>query len=200
MEGLGPGVVGAVAALHGPYYAANWNLGPGFEARVAIGMGQFALRYDPASDLVLTVQDDAAIRGSLVLDLNDADSGERGSSVWKGAHLRFFVLDEHCRGTGLGRAMLERAMAHVDAHADGRCWLTTFAGLDTARRMYERHGFVCTQSETGTRWGFELTDQTFERRVASGERRVTTGDRRRPIEPLLPRQARPRKPSVLTRP
>lgn len=70
------------------------------------------------------------ISASLVLDLNDPQTGERG------AHLRYFILDDHARGTAINSQMLNRAMAYADKHCVGKCWLTSFAGLDAARHMY----------------------------------------------------------------
>ena len=154
--GFQPGDIGAVAAAHGRHYAAAWGFGTVFEARVAAGLGAFAERQ-AADDLVLIARDGAGWAGSLILDLNDPDSGPRG------AHLRWFILDERTRGTGLGRAMMNRAMEHVDAQAGGRAWLTTFAGLDAARHLYEAHGFALFSEAEGQAWGTLVREQEFRR-------------------------------------
>lgn len=144
--------------MHGAYYQKNWQMGTAFEARVAAGLGEFALRYQPPRDLVLLGVDGDKILASLVLDLHDPQSGDRG------AHLRWFIIDDAARGTGVGSLMLSSALGHLDRYCEGRCWLTTFGGLEAARHLYEKNGFKLTRSETGTRWGYELTDQEFERR------------------------------------
>lgn len=157
-EGLPPGAIGRIVEMHGIYYEREWNLVRTFEARVATGLGDFALRYDETSDLVLLGMKGDNIVAGLILDLNDPESGDRG------AHLRFFILDDKSHGSGLGNRLLNRAMQHVDERCGGKCWLTTFGGLDAARHMYEKRGFVLTEEQPGTRWGLELTDQVFERR------------------------------------
>ncbi|WP_170317596.1 GNAT family N-acetyltransferase [Paroceanicella profunda] len=151
-----PGDLGAIIALHARYYARDWGFGTVFECNVALGLASFAARRGP-SDLVLVARDGEGLGASLILDLNDPDSGERG------AHLRWFITADRCRGTGLGGELMRRAMHHADTHAAGRAWLTTFEGLAPARHLYERHGFALARAQTGTGWGTEVVEQEFRR-------------------------------------
>lgn len=137
-------------------------MGAAFESKVAQGFGEFVSRYNPDEDLFILAMLGDEIVGSLVLDLNNPESGSRG------AHLRFFILDDVTRGMGLGNKMLKMSLDHVDKHCGGKCWLTTFGGLEAAKHMYEKHNFKLTKDTLGTRWGFELRDQTFERVGKSG--------------------------------
>jgi hypothetical protein len=41
-------------------------------------------------------------------------------------------------------------------------FLTTFAGLDAARALYERHGFVLAEERTERTWGEPVTEQKFQ--------------------------------------
>ena len=41
------------------------------------------------------------------------------------------------------------------------CYLTTFAGLDAARRLYDSAGFVLTEQVEAESWGTRVTEQTF---------------------------------------
>lgn len=157
VEGFVAGSVGRIVSMHGEYYDREWQMGQLFEAMVAEKLGDFAQRYDPLSDLVLLGINDGRVEASMIIDLNDPQSGDRGG------HMRFFMLDDGARGTGIGKQMMQRAMDHVDKKCAGKCWLTTFGGLDAARHLYEKHGFQLTHEEVGVRWGFELTDQVFER-------------------------------------
>lgn len=154
-----PGDIGAIAALHGRYYATHWGFGTYFEATVARQLAEFALRQGP-EDLVLVARDASGFAGSLILDLSDPTSGPRG------AHLRWFILADRCRGTGIGRTMMGRAMDHADAHAGGAVWLTTFQGLDAARSLYQQHGFTLVHEAPGTAWGTEVLEQEFRRHSA----------------------------------
>ena len=54
---------------------------------------------------------------------------------------------------------MEADMAFCRAHAYSSVWLTTFAGLDAARKLYDRHGFVERRTFRKTDWGFHITMQ-----------------------------------------
>lgn len=151
-----PGSVGEIIALHGNFYAANWGFGSFFEAKVALELAGFANRSTD-SDLVLIANDDDGVTASLILDLNDPGSGSRG------AHLRWFITADRCRGTGIGRAFMARAVAHADEHCEGRMWLTTFAGLKSARHLYEDFGFKLAHEAEGEAWGTRVREQEFRR-------------------------------------
>lgn len=155
-----PGALGAIISLHAAHYATHWGFGTYFEAKVAGELASFAVRKTE-DDLVLLARDDGGVAGSLILDLHDPDSMNRG------AHLRWFLLSERCRGTGLGRRMMTEAMAHVDAKSGGRCWLTTFAGLDAARHLYEAFGFTLAIENEGRAWGTPVLEQEFRRAAPS---------------------------------
>jgi GNAT superfamily N-acetyltransferase len=43
-----------------------------------------------------------------------------------------------------------------------RIYLTTFAGLDAARHLYEREGFRVIAEQEGAHWGKTVREQTFE--------------------------------------
>ena len=150
------GSLGEIVRLHGIHYATNWGFGTFFEAKVARELAEFALRQ-AKNDLVLIAHDSDGVAASLVLDLNDPTSGERG------AHLRWFISADRCRGTGLGRQIMQRAVSHAEVHSKGRMWLTTFAGLMPARHLYESFGFALVSEAKGEAWGTVVREQEFRR-------------------------------------
>ncbi|MCA3600011.1 MAG: GNAT family N-acetyltransferase [Methylobacterium sp.] len=157
VEGWRPGALGFIIGEHGQYYARHWGFGAFFEARVAAGLAEFTGRMAPSTDRFFLAVDDAErILGSLVLDLTDPaqPSGE--------AHLRWFILSDRARGQGLGEKLMANAMAHCDALSRA-CWLTTFAGLDAARALYERHGFSLEREAEAASWGVTVREQLFRR-------------------------------------
>ncbi|MDH5797677.1 MAG: GNAT family N-acetyltransferase [Paracoccaceae bacterium] len=151
-----PGALGQIVSLHGRYYSEHWNFGVFFEAKVARELAEFLSRRQP-SDLVLLASDADGVAASLILDQNDPASGQ------KGAHLRWFIVADRLRGSGIGRDLMKRAMAHADQHSDGAVWLTTFAGLTPARHLYESFGFRLTSEKPGAAWGTEVREQEFQR-------------------------------------
>nr|WP_256818260.1 GNAT family N-acetyltransferase [Klebsiella pneumoniae] len=66
------------------------------------------------------------IVGSLAIDGEDLGQQE--------AHLRWFILDDSCRGSGIGRRLLSEAMAFCDSRQFSSVQLWTFKGLDAARK------------------------------------------------------------------
>ncbi|MCC0037511.1 MAG: GNAT family N-acetyltransferase [Brucellaceae bacterium] len=118
-------------------------------------MAAFLDRLDPRRDLFLTAYRGAELVGSVTLD--SSDGGDRG------AHLRWFIVSDAARGTGLGAQLMDRAMAFLDARSPGPAWLTTFAGLDAARRLYERHGFRLDSEAEVDQWDGGVREQLFVR-------------------------------------
>jgi len=161
-DGYRPGALAAVIGLHMAYYGREWGFGRPFEAKLAAEMGAFLARYDAERDLFLAAYDAAgSLVGSVVVDAEAAE----------GAHLRWYIVAGHARGAGLGRALLERAVAHCAERRYRRIYLTTFAGLDAARHLYESLGFtLCDESDTDP-WQGGVGEQRFEL-VLPGTRRL----------------------------
>ena len=151
-----PGSLGTVVMLHGNHYAKHWGFGTYFEAKVSQEIAEFASRLSQ-DDLVLLATDEKGVAASLILDLNDPVSDQRG------AHLRWFISADRCRGTGIGRTLMERAVSHAEQHSEGRMWLTTFAGLEPARHLYESFGFALFSEKEGRAWGTVVNEQEFRR-------------------------------------
>ena len=62
------------------------------------------------------------------------------------------------RGTGLGRRLLETALAYCRERGMRRVFLWSFAELDDALRLYERAGFQVTETNKTRLWGAERTE------------------------------------------
>ena len=155
-NGFSPGALGEIVTLHSKFYAAHWQFGIFFESKVARELADFADRATN-NDLILIAHDKDGVAASLILDLNDPISMERG------AHLRWFISADRCRGTGVGRGFMERAVAHAEANCEGRMWLTTFSGLEPARHLYTGFGFTLASEKEGEAWGTRVREQEFRR-------------------------------------
>ncbi|MCP8939020.1 GNAT family N-acetyltransferase [Alsobacter sp. SYSU M60028] len=154
-RGWTPGLLGWIVAEHGVYYEREWQLGRVFEAKVAEGLGELAARFDPARDQLLSARDGDAVLGSIVVDGGGPHAASRG------ARIRYFILSDAARGRGVGRLLLREALDGIRAAGFTCAWLTTFAGLDAARHLYEAHGFRLASEAVDTSWGTPLTEQTF---------------------------------------
>ncbi|MHB2168786.1 GNAT family N-acetyltransferase [Alsobacter sp. R-9] len=154
-RGWTPGLLGWIVAEHGRYYETHWRLGPVFEAKVAQGLGELVARLDPTRDLLLAALLDEAVVGAIAVD------GSGPEAATRGARIRYFILSDAARGRGVGRLLLGGAMAHIRDAGFDRAWLTTFAGLDAARHLYEQAGFRLEHEALDTSWGTPLTEQRF---------------------------------------
>lgn len=122
-------------------------------------IGAFIARFDAGRDLFLTAFDaSGTLLGTITVDGADAAGA--------GARLRWFVVTSEARGRGLGKQLMEGAMRFVADRGYARTYLTTFAGLDAARALYERHGFHLVSETDADPWTGTRRIQRSERRTA----------------------------------
>ena len=72
--------------------------------------------------------------------------------------VRWFLVVPEARGTGLGKRLLDEALAYARQRDLTHIYLWSFATLTDALRLYERAGFKTTQTKTGFVWGAERTE------------------------------------------
>ena len=157
VPGYLPGAIGAVATLHAGYYGPQHGFGAYFEAKVAREFSDFVARFDPSRDGLWLVVERGQVLGSVVIDGSEAAARAHGH-----AHLRWFILADALRGRGLGRRLLEQAMAFCADRRMPLVFLNTFAGLDAARALYEQAGFRLVQEVEAQTWGRTMHEQRFE--------------------------------------
>ncbi len=152
LRGWRPGAIGRIAQLHGEYYARHWKFPAAFEALVARELAEFIDTYDAQRD-GLWLLGDAPVNASISL------VGPRGGEP---ARIRWFIADGSRRGQGAGARLMDAAMHFAHQAGYRHLYLTTFAGLDAARRLYEQHGFVLTHQQHGEHWGAGVDEQRFD--------------------------------------
>ncbi|WP_321878180.1 helix-turn-helix domain-containing GNAT family N-acetyltransferase [Paraburkholderia bannensis] len=153
-EGYRPGCIGDIASLHARFYAAHWHFGAFFEQRVATELAAFAGALPSAGKALWLGVENGRTLASLAID------GDPHTGV---AHLRWFIVDDGLRGSGMGRELMTRAMDFVDEQGFQETWLWTFKGLDAARHLYESFGFALREEAEGAQWGATVTEQRFSR-------------------------------------
>lgn len=155
VTGYRPGMIGRISEMHASYYSRHYDFGYFFESKVAAGLAEFAGRLDVACNRIWLAVHQGRIVGSLAIDGQDLGNNE--------AHLRWFILDDDCRGSGVGRRLLSEAMNFCDSQGFAAVQLWTFSGLNAARRLYESFGFQLTKEWQGEQWGSEMLEQQFTR-------------------------------------
>src|SRR5262245_44775883 len=98
---LRPGDLGAVVALHGKIYAREYGFDATFEAYVAGPLAEFVRANQPRDRLWL-----AEANGELVGCIAIVEAAE------KVAQLRWYLVSPAARGQGLGKRLLNEAIAY----------------------------------------------------------------------------------------
>ena len=153
--GYKTGLIGAIVEMHARYYSNNSGFGRYFEAKVAEGLADFIPRLDNSCNQIWHISQSGKISASIAIDGEDL-----GNTT---AHLRWFIVDDDLRGTGAGNQLIREAIDFCDTCNFDKCVLWTFKGLDAAKRLYEKNGFVLTKEWEGDQWGKLVTEQKFER-------------------------------------
>jgi GNAT superfamily N-acetyltransferase len=150
-----PGDLGMITHLHGVHYAREYGLDTTFEPYVARPLSDFVLTGPDAGRLWLAEQD-GQIVGSLAI-VRTSNPGE--------AQLRWFLIVPGCRGTGLGRRLMDAAMAYCKDQALISVFLWSFNELDAALHLYRAHGFAETERTSSHLWGRDRTEIRMELRL-----------------------------------
>ncbi|AMY70367.1 bifunctional helix-turn-helix transcriptional regulator/GNAT family N-acetyltransferase [Frigidibacter mobilis] len=158
IPGYQTGLIARITQMHALYYARRAGFGQQFEAGVAGGLAEFCTRLHHPGNAIWTAMQGHEVVGSIAIDGEDL-----GQNI---AHLRWFILDDHVRGTGAGRRLLSAALDFADEKDFAEVHLWTFSGLDAARHLYESHGFGLEEERPGAQWGKEVLEQRFVRRLA----------------------------------
>jgi len=131
--GYRPGCIHRILELHEDYYRREAGFGQPFELKIAKDLSEFMARFNEESDLLLLGLVDGTLEGSLVIDGAKAEQ--------HGAHLRWFIVSDAVRGKGLGKMLMDRAMAFIKMRGYTSTYLWTFDELAAARHLYTRYGF-----------------------------------------------------------
>jgi len=149
---LEPGDLGYIIYLHGVLYPREYGLRGTFEADVAIRFGEFVRSYDPSKDYVAVAEADGHVAGSIIVD---GESEEL-------ALIRWFLVHPDMRGRGVGRELINGALAFCREHSFKKVRLWTMNEFKAAVHLYKQAGFVCIHEAAREIWGATRTEQEYE--------------------------------------
>lgn len=141
VAGYHPGLLGRCAEMHAIFYSRHAGFGSFFECQVASGMAEFLQRQDQPRNRIWSAIKNGHVVGTITIDGDDLKRNA--------GHLRWFIVDGACRGSGTGKRLLAEALSFCDEVAFPEVELWTFAGLDAARHLYERAGFQLLEERNG---------------------------------------------------
>lgn len=146
-----PGDASYIAYLHMKFYERQHNFRGIFEHYVLAGLSEF-IRHPQGSRLWIA-EVDGCIAGSIAI----VKTGEQS------AQLRWFLVEDSCRGMGLGRQLMDTAMAFCRERKYRHVFLWTIAQLEAARHLYKAYGFLPTQEKSNSEWtGSVLTEERWD--------------------------------------
>src|SRR5262245_1349548 len=148
---LEPGDLGAIVALHGVLYAREYGFDATFEAYVAGPLAEFVRRASDRERLWIAERD-----GHLVGCIAIVAASPRT------AQLRWFLVDPAARGAGLGKRLLDEAVAFCKANGYGNIILWTVSALVAASRLYQGAGFRKVEEKPGRQWGVDVVEEKYE--------------------------------------
>lgn len=147
-----PGVLKEVVRLHAAYYGEHWGFDQRFEDQVFRELSVFVDELNPQRDGFWWAEAKGGFAGAVAVDGSRYGTGQ--------ARVRWFIVDGAIQGRGIGSRLLDRAMEFCrDRKFAVHLW--TFAGLDAARVLYERHGFRLVEEAVSDGWGAPITEQKF---------------------------------------
>ena len=149
--GLQPGDMGRITTMHAELYTSEYHFGPQFETYVANGLCEFQDQYNPARSRIWICEHDNRMVGSLVL----MDRGEV-------AQLRYFLIEPHYRGIGLGAKLMTLFMDFLKQCGYQDAYLWTTHELEVATSLYKRFGFKLTEEKESNAFGKPLIEQRYD--------------------------------------
>jgi ribosomal protein S18 acetylase RimI-like enzyme len=151
--GRGAEDVNTVVRLHGEVYEAEYDLDPSFAADVSMRLSELRRGGWPGPrDGLWIAETGGRSVGSITLD-------DQGGGLGQLGHL---VLTPEARGSGAGRALVERALKAARSAGYERLQLFTFHDLSAARSLYQSVGFVKVSGEDSVRWGRRMEWEQYE--------------------------------------
>ncbi|MDD4161962.1 MAG: GNAT family N-acetyltransferase [Methanothrix sp.] len=146
-----PGDVGYITYLHAILYAPEQGWDHSFDSYVAIPLAEFAVRRSQ-QERIWIVEKESRIEGCVAI----VKFSE------KEAQLRWLLLHPDLRGRGLGRRLVEEALAFCRDVGYSSVFLWTVSTLPAAAGLYQSMGFRERKKVTHELWGSVVTEVKYE--------------------------------------
>ncbi len=148
---LRPGDLEAIVAFHGRVYSREYGFDKSFEDHVAGPLACFAASNSPRQRIWIAEQAGRMI-GCIAIVEADPET----------AQLRWFLVDPSARGRGLGKRLVNEAIAFSKDQGYQRVILWTVSALIAAAHLYRAAGFRRVEQKPGRLWGVEVVEEKYE--------------------------------------
>jgi GNAT superfamily N-acetyltransferase len=147
-----PGDLGWIVQIHAEVYAREYGWDGTFEALVAEIAAKFIAHYDAKKERCWIAEVAGERVGSVLVVKQSATV----------AKLRVLIVDKGARGLGIGARLVTEAIRFARGAGYKKMMLWTNKGLDAARHIYEKEGFLLIAEEPHYSFGKDLIGQTWE--------------------------------------
>ena len=148
---LKAGDLGAIVHLHGILYAREYGFDPTFEAYVAGPLAEF-VRHGSARERLWIAEREERIVGCIAIVAASPET----------AQLRWYLVDPNARGIGLGKRLLDEAIAFSKSCRYRSIILWTVSALTAAAHLYQSAGFRKVEEKPGHMWGVDVVEEKYE--------------------------------------
>jgi GNAT superfamily N-acetyltransferase len=145
-----PGDIGWIIHRHGAVIAGEFGWDTRFETTIAAILGGFG--QSPGREAGFVAEQGGAILGSVFLMPEDETV----------ARLRVLYVEPEARGLGLGKTLVEHAIAFARQAGYGKIRLWTHEFQQAARRIYRDAGFCLIKQEATASFGVAVISETWE--------------------------------------
>ena len=153
-----PGDMGWVVARHGALYPAEYGWDSHIEALTAEIVAGFLKTFDAARERCWIAEMDGEPVGSIFL-VRDSDAIAR---------VRLLIVDPRARGLGIGRRLVEEAIAFAREAGYSSITLWTHKVLAAARMIYVKAGFKLVEEWVHDEFGKPEASETWQLDLRDG--------------------------------
>ncbi|WCD97049.1 bifunctional helix-turn-helix transcriptional regulator/GNAT family N-acetyltransferase [Streptomyces sp. HUAS 31] len=148
----GPGDLGWIVQRNAALYAAEYGWNADYEGLVARIVADFAEDHDPHLERVWIAELDGRPVGCVMCVRDEAPATAR---------LRLLLVEPDARGLGIGDRLVTSVVDFARGVGYRDLVLWTNDVLSSARRIYQRHGFVLAAEKPHRSFGKDLTGQDW---------------------------------------
>ncbi len=147
-----PGDLGELVRIHGIGNARDYGYTVWHEAYCARIAAEFLIDGGGPRGRMWLAKKHGAVVGSVFIV----------ETPNKAAQLRLLYASDAARGLGLGRWLVEAAVAHCREQGFAAVFLWTAQGLDGAIHLYESLGFKLSETKAAQGWGVDTHELRFD--------------------------------------
>ena len=150
--------MGLIAARQSMLYAQSHGWGRGLEITEGEATTNFLRNFKPGREQCWIAEIDGLLAGSVFLT-DEGDGTARLARLRPGTRVLVYV-EPFARRRGIGETLVETCIGFARETGYARLTLWTHTVLESARRIYARHGFTCVETATHASFGRPVEGET----------------------------------------